>query len=258
MTIYSLDFIYAGHSSEEYGVKLGFIQNIDRASNEEKTEIKTSKNLFQETWNFHGTYPSEPLTFKICVFNEDGTMIDADKQEDLKNWLIRDEYAWLSIDQIDLYDKQYFCIINNPSFEDVGMQNAGFTFQCTCDSNHAWSPLQNKPYTSNTTINFDLFNYAKYNKYIILPALTISPTSNGNISIVNNTTNKTVTINNCVSTETIYLDCKTGMIKSTNGRIMLDSWNKNILELKQGKNNITLNGAFTIKFEYRIPVRIGG
>lgn len=258
MTIYGLDYIYDNKSSEEFGVKLGFINSTDRGSNEEPVNIVLTKNIFKEEQNFHGAFPGEPLSFKITVFNEDGTMIDADKQEDIKCWLCKGEYAWLSIDQIDLYNKLFYCIINPVNGEDVGMQNAGFTFQVTNISPFAYTQLNTKSYNSSTTATYNFINSAKFNKYILYPQLIIKPNASGNISIKNNTTNKTMTINNCVSTETIYVDCKNEKIYSSNGRIMLDDFNKYFIGFIRGNNSMTLTGNFSMQMKYRFPVRIGG
>jgi len=258
-TINGLSFTFANQSSEEFGVKMGFIGSINRDSNDEQLNIIQTKNVMQEIFNYHGKYNSDPLQFKITVFNSDGSYIDADKQEDLKNWLIRDDYSWFSVnDQDDLYDKIFRCTAISAGLEDVGLRNAGLTVQFICDSNHAWTGLRNKTYSSTTTSTYQFLNSAKFNKYILYPQLTINPSANGNISIKNNTTNKTMTINSCLSTETIYIDCRNEIIKSTSGRNLLDSFNKYFLELAQGTNSLTLTGAFTLKMEYRLPVRIGG
>jgi hypothetical protein len=258
MTIYGMDFIYSGESSQEYGVKLGFINSMDRGSNEEPVNIIFTKNLFKEEQNFHGAYPSEPLSFKITVFNEDGSMIDADKQEDIKCWLCRNEFGWLSIDQDDLMNKFFYCIINTINGEDVGMQNAGFTFQVTNISPWAYSEIKTKTYTSTTTLTDKFYNSAKFYKYILYPQLTLTANSSGNISIKNNTTNKTMIINNCLSSEKIYIDCKNDKIDSSTNRILLDDFNKTFIGFVKGSNSITLTGNFTMLMQYRIPVRIGG
>lgn len=258
MTIYSLKGIYNGMSSDEYGVYFCLFTEDGRNSNEGKTEIITSKSLYKEKWDFHGSYDSEQLTFKIAIVKQDGTYINAYEQENIKEWLDIKEFAWLQFEQDDLYDKYFYCIINNPEPMDVGMQNAGFGYLVTCNSNHAWSQLYTKQYTSTSTPStFNFYNTTKKNKYILSPSLEITPTSNGNISIVNNTTGVSVTINNCTVGETIYMDNNEDKMYSTN-RIVLDKWNKKYLELAQGANNITLTGDFEMTMKYRIPVYIGG
>jgi phage-related protein len=257
-TINGLNCIFANQSSEEFGVKMGFIGSNNRDSNDEQWNLVQTKNVVQEIFNYHGKYSSEPLQFKLTFFNDDGSYIDADKQEDLKNWLIRDDFSWLVVDQEDLCDKEFRCTGLSVGLEDVGLRNAGLTVQMTCDCNHAWTGIRTKPYSSTTTASYQFINPAKFNKYIVYPQLTITPTSNGDITVKNNTTNRTMSILNCVTTETIYIDCRNEIIKSSNGRNLLDDFNKYFLELIQGNNSLTLTGAFTMKMEYRLPVRIGG
>lgn len=257
-TINGLNCVFANQSSEEFSVKMGFIGGGGRDTNDEQFNVIQTKNVLQEVFNYHGKTNTEPLKFKITFFDANGEYLDADRQEDLKNWLIRDDFSWLIVDQDDLYDKQFRATAISAGMEDVGMRNAGLTIEFTCDCNHAWTGLRSKPYSSTTTSTYQFTNVAKYNNYILYPQLTITPKANGNISIKNNTTNKTMTINNCLSTETIYVDCKNGMIKSTSGRNLLNDFNKTYLSFKQGNNSITLTGNFDVKMEYRFPVRIGG
>lgn len=257
-TINGMNFIFANQSSEEFGVKMGFIGGDSRETNDEQLNVIQTKNVMQEIYSYHGKTNSEPLKFKITVFDENGEYIDADKQEDLKNWLIRDDFSWLIVDQDDLYDKQFYATAISSGMEDVGLRNAGLSVEFTCDSNHAWGILQTKKYSSTTTYTFSFINPAKFNKYILYPQVTISPKANGNISIKNNTTNKTMTFNNCLSTETIYVDCRNKMINSTSNRNLLSDFNKTYLSFLQGMNSITLTGNFDLKMEYRLPVRIGG
>jgi hypothetical protein len=257
-TINGLDFIFANQSSQEFGVKMGFIGSNNRDTNDEQLNVIQTKNVVQEVFNYHGKYNSDPLKFKISVFDEGGNYIDADRQEDLKNWLIRDDFSWLIVDQDDLYDKQFRATAISAGLEDIGLRNAGLTVEFTCDCNHAWGVLQTKNYSSTTSSTVFFINNAKFNKYILCPQITISPNANGNISIKNNTTNKTMTFNNCLSTETIYVDCRNKMINSTSGRNLLNDFNKIFLSFLQGSNSITLTGNFNFKVEYRLPVRISG
>ena len=256
-TMYTPRIIYANESAEEHGVIVAIL-NTQRDSNEEQFEIIQSTTLYKTKYTYHGKYKTSPSSFKLSFFNEDGTMIDSYKQEELKKWLIRDSFNWLSGDQDDLYDKNYRCIMYNPSYEDVGMQNAGYVFNVLLDSPYAWSNLKTKNYSSTSSLTFKFINTAMFDKYILSPQLTLTCTSNGNISIKNNTYNKIMTINNCTSGEILYFDCEEELPRSSTGRNLLSDFNKYFLELGSGENSITLTGSFNMKMQYRIPARIGG
>jgi hypothetical protein len=53
MTIIASNFIYAGKSSEEYGVVMCYIGNPNDETNDEESKIVTTKNVFKESWDFH-------------------------------------------------------------------------------------------------------------------------------------------------------------------------------------------------------------
>lgn len=258
MTIYSLNGTYNGRSNDELDVYFVLFDSNGRNSNEGKTTLIQSKTPFKESWDHHKSIPSEQLTFKIAVVNKDGSYIDANKQEVIKGWLDTGKLGWLQFNQEDLYNKYYYCIINNPEPIDVGMQNAGYGFNVTCDCNHAWSKLYTNSYSSTTSTTFSIINNVLVNEYTIEPYITVKSNNNGNISIKNNTTNVTLSINNCTSNEIINIDCKNNKQASSTGRILLDSWNKNYLKLIKGVNNVTLTGNFSMTLSYRLPVMVGG
>lgn len=258
MTINGYNFIYANQSSDEYGIFMCDIGSINASSNDEASELITSTTPFTDRWHFHGLQKSAPLQFKITIARADGKFIDADFEEELKEWLCQDEFGWLQVDQEDMFGKFYFCIMTNVEKNDIARRTGGLTFQITCDSGRAWSDLKRQAYTSNGSLTFNFYNSAKYKKHVLNPTLIITPTSSGSISIKNNTTDQTVTINNCVANETITLDCDNEMAESSNGRVLVNDWNVEFLGMQKGANNITLTGNFKLTIEYRIPVRVGG
>lgn len=258
MTINELNFIYADESSETYGVILCSIGTESTDTNDEESNIITSTTPFKDTWDFHMLEKSAPLQFSLTIAKSDGTYFDAYELRAIKKWLCKRKFNWLQINQTDIDIAFYNCILTNPRPVDVGKRNAGLQFTVTCDASYAWTGLKTYTYTSTATkqvlINID----ADFDDYITHPILTITPTANGNISIKNDTINKTLTFNNAVLSEQIILDCRNYKIKTSTGRVILDSWNKNTLDLIEGSNSLTLTGKFTLKIEYRLPIRIGG
>lgn len=254
-----IDFIFNSKSSDEYGVFLcTSFGSVTRANNTENRTIITTKNIYNKRFNLHGVQYDSPLTFDIIIANNDGTYIDTYKERELKKWLLCSTRHWLQINQIDHIDVSYYCIATKSEIIDVGAYSGGMLISFECDVPWAWSGINKKSYTSNTTYTFNFNLITDYDEYILSPMVTIKPTSDGNISIKNNTTNKTATIDNCVTTETIIMDGNKDIIESSNNRVLLDSWNKQFLELISGSNNITLTGNFTMILEYRLPIRIGG
>lgn len=255
----SVDFIYANHESKEYDVQLATsFDSQTRMGNVETRSLLTSQNPVTGIFNLHEVKYDQPLRFDIIIVNCDGSFIDTSKERELKKWLMRNKKYWFQVEQDDMCGFSYYCIATESQILDVGAYSGGMKITFECDTYHAWTELKKKTYTtSGGTLSFNLNGIVDFEDYITYPTLTINPTSNGNIRITNNTTGQIITINNCVSGETIILDCSNDIVESSNGRILVNDWNVEFLELKSAINNITLTGNFTLKMEYRLPVRIG-
>jgi hypothetical protein len=258
MTITGSNFIYAGQSSDEYGVKLCYIGSPNKDTNDEESKLVTTKNIFKETWDFHYLERTNPLQFKITVAKTSCEPFNADEQRYLKKWLCKNKFNWLSIDQDDLYDSYFYVIMTNPRPSNIEAFTYAWDIDCTCDCGHAWSGLNKKNATVNNTLNMALNFSTDFDEYIVRPFITIVPTSVGTVNITNVTTGKSMIIDNCVVGEIIKIDCLNHKQQSSSGRVILDNWNKTYVEFVENMNNLTLSGNFTVSFEYRLPVRIGG
>ncbi|MDR2277387.1 MAG: phage tail family protein [Vagococcus sp.] len=248
--------IYANQSSDEFGVFKGSFGN-DSDSNDESSSLITSKTMFQDRWSLHGIEKSEPLKFKLTLIKSDGTYFDAYEERAIKKWLCKKKRHWLHVDQDDLADVCYYCILINPQKVNVGLMSAGISFDVICDSNHAWTGIRKqRKLSSDKSFNF-IFN-SDFDEDILAPIFTITPLSNGNIKIRNKTNNEEITINNCKTTETITIDCENEIIVSSSGRVLMSDWNKRFLQIIEGLNVIELTGDFILDMEYRLAVRVGG
>lgn len=255
-------FIYSNQSSDEYGVRLCDFDSSNIGSNDEETEIITTTNSYKDTWDYHGKVKSAPLKFQITICKYDGNGVsgyfDNNEERAIKKWLIRSKRNLLQIDQIDLSDTYYNCLLTFNSKQNVARGTAGLVFDVICDATTPWSGLYKKSYTTvNNTLTFKLNMILDFDDYLVQPTLIIQPTANGTCTIKNITTNEEVIITDCVTTEIITLNCATDQISSSSNRLMIDSWNKNGISLCEGLNNLTLTGAFKLSLEYRLPIRVG-
>lgn len=252
-------FLYAGQDSEEFEVMLCSIGNINTETNDEETSLVTSKSPFKDSWDLHYIENTAPLNFTLTIADINGLYLDSDRQRILKRWLCKDKRYWLQVDQDDLMEVYYYCIMNNPRPVNNAKFTGGMELNVICDCGHAWSYLHKEFYeTNNGVLTFDFNNVADYDNYILYPTVIINPTKNGNISIRNNTTGDEVVIKNCITNEIITIDGRSDNAETTSYRRLLDDWNKNVVELITGVNNLTLTGNFKMLFEYRMPIRVGG
>ena len=258
MTIKEMRILFANDVSDSYGVFKGYITSINEDSNDEESTLITTTNSFKDTWDFHYKNKSNPLQFTITLIKSDGTYFDSYEERAIKKWLVKEKREWLQIDQDDLSNVFFYCHIINPRKVNVSAMTAGLEFTCVCDSGFAWSDLKKKMYTSSGNLNFNINSVVDFDNYIIYPKLKITVNSGTAISIKNNTTNEVLSISGCTTGEIIEIDCEKDKLKSSTNRILLSSWNKQMLSIIEGLNLFTLTGNFSVEIMYRLPMRVGG
>jgi phage-related protein len=254
------DFIYGNISSQELGLKLASsVGSTNRSANIETREIVTSSTASSKRFDFHGVKYTSPNTFDLIIYNEDGSYINEYQERKLKKIFMSSKMQWLSINQPSLNNTAYYCIGTKAEIIDIGTFSGAMLLSFQMDSTGAWTNINTKNYvTSNGTLSFKLNIDTDYDDELILPILTITTTSTGDISIKNVTRDKTVTITNCENGELIILDSSSGKISTTSSQLLSTRWNKRYLKLQDGQNEILLSGNFTMKLQYRQQVRIGG
>ena len=258
MTIKEMRILFAGQTSDEYGLFKGWIESINGDSNDEESVLITTTNSFKDTWDFHYKNKANPLQFTITLIKSDGTYFNSYEERAIKKWLVKDKREWLQIDQDDLGEVYYYCHLINPQKVNVGAETCGLQFSVICDSGHAWSDLKKKSYKSTTTLNFNINDVIDYGDYIIYPKIKFKVNGGITVSIKNNTTNEILTISDCTVGETIEIDCGKDKLKSSLNRVLLDSWNKQMISIISDLNSFTLTGNFDLDITYRLPMRVGG
>lgn len=252
------NFKFGNKSSEEYGVILVKFDTANSDSTDESTTIVTTKNTRNRKFDLHGVVMDTPLTFEITVSKANNKYFDMQDEEKIKKWLCKKSWDFLSIKNDNMMDVAYCCILNNPKRIKIAENIAGLSFSVTCNSNVAWGKLHKTSYNCNGTLSFRFYYDSKFQDELLHPVLIIKPTASGNISIKNNSTNKLMTLNNCINGEVVTFDCESENFESSNGRNLLSNWNETFISMIDGNNNITLTGKFNLTIEYRLPVRIGG
>lgn len=251
-------FTFANKHCDLYNVIFADIDSINEETSGETSEILLSTTPLKDTWDIHGVIKSEPLNFKQTIIKADYGYFDANEVRDIKKWLCRTSFDWLRIEQDDLMNVNYYCVINDIKTINAGRRTVGLELNITCNSPYAWSELKKINSVVAGTEDVLVKINSDFDKYTIYPILTVTSIGDGSISIKNNNTNKTVIFENCTNEEIITMDCRNYKIKSSKNRLMLDSWNKNVLGLLEGDNYLTFDGNFEVKIEYRLPLRVGG
>lgn len=251
-------FIFDDISSNNYNVGIYTINGTNNHStNDEKTTETISKSVYCDTWDLHNVAYDEPLKFNVtlCKNSKDGFTIQDEIA--IKKWLCRNTRKILQIEHDDFYGVRFNCRFTNPREEIFGANMIGLTFTVICDSPYGWSDVEEYSFSSTTTNSIMLLLDTQFADKCIYPVLTINNAS-GTIKIKNITTNEETVIANCISSETITLNCIKDMIETTSAHNVISDWNKISISLIDGENELLLTGSFTVEIKYITPVRVGG
>lgn len=253
-------FTFANQLSDEFGVFMVTSLGSDSSTGADETRsIVTSKTHYKDTFNLHYLTEDNPLEFERVIIKMDESFINAHEERVLKKWLLKNKREWFQVVQDDLFDIFYYGVITKVEKIDVGGYTGGLKFYFVADSSHAWSSLNKHDYKSTTELNESITLEFDYDEYVLYPQIIIKSLSSTPQTIVikNNTTNETISIKECTLNEEILVDCKEDRIKSSNNRVLIDSWNRHMISMVEGKNDITLNGNFELEIRYRLPIRVG-
>lgn len=138
--MYATSFVYGGISSEELGL---YIASVNDKKTTSQSSIGAELDIQEEFIPgrirslFYGVVEDEPLEFDLSLAATD--VFDRYKLEEIASKLAgKQEYQWLEIDQPDLRDVRFRCILND--FEVIYLAGEPIGLTCTvhCDSPYAW------------------------------------------------------------------------------------------------------------------------
>lgn len=266
MAFYGNSFLYDNIPSETYGLRISGLDAdaINQSMGSSAMNIYEQSIYRRPTPYFFGATPSPKLSFSLSAFAEEE--MDASHFQLVQKWLFSSRtYKKLQIDQMDMYDIYFNCILNQPEIIRVGNKIQGFSCQVECDSPFAWKfPITtNYTYTQsvvNDTVTFnntsdDIGNY-------VYPILVISLNNTGDhVKITNESDNNRVfEFLNLAASEVLTVDCGLETITSSTNLLRLSNFNKKFLRLVPGVNRLHIeadveNIAMTTQF---IARKIGG
>lgn len=267
MSFYGSSFSFDGISCEEYGLMLYDFNTTSQGNSEfaKGMEIQEDRIPGRTRSLFYGTYYKQSLEFTL-VFGANeyaanmGEDIDRQEMEVIGSWLTGHlEYKPLVIDQQDMDSIVYMCILTDLKV----LEYAGnkWAFQCSvhCDSPFARTLPQVFSYTVDGTSEVTLHSRSTSN-LPYYPVVQIALNGNGSFSIENQSNeNYTFSITNVPQTsDTIYLNGETGVVKAESGLNMYPYINFKFPRLVRGANKLVLTGNGTVTFTCEFPVNVGG
>lgn len=193
------------------------------------------------------------VTLSFC-YAKDNTPLEwtYDVIVDFLGWVITDDYCeFISEDNEDVI---YF--LKGVSYTKRFTNNMTGIIDVTFKALSPYGYKHNVRQIAKGETRFEIENYSNIdNNY--KPIITLSNISSNSITITNTTTEKTsFTISNLTSSDKIYIDNLMGTIRDANGNNKISNSNRSWIELKKGKNVITVTGSCSIQIESYFPMMV--
>jgi phage-related protein len=266
MAFFGSYFIYDGIPSETYGLKIMDIdsQEVSKSMGSSSMEILEQKIFRRAQPYFYGATPAPKLDFAFSAFAENE--MDAEMFQLVQKWLFSSRsYKKLQIDQADIRDIYFDCILTDPTIVRVGNLIQGFSCQVQCNSPFAWKFPSTINYTYTSSIVDDsvvYFNGSDDTGGYLYPHLVITMNNlGGDVSITNSSDSSRVfSFTGLSAGEVITVDCSNQTISSSLGLKRLSNFNKKFLRLIPAVNNLRIQGnvaniAMTTQY---IAKKLGG
>jgi phage-related protein len=227
-------------------------------------EIMSQKLFRRSTPYFFGSSPSPVLSFEMSAFSEEE--IDADLFQLIQKVFFSSRtYKRLQIDQYDLQNTYFSCILNNPKIVRVGNLLSGIKFDVNCNSPFAFKFPKTVVYNYTVPVvdNTITFNNDSDDTggYLYPSTIQTCNSFGGDISITNlDDSNRVSLLTGLLPNEIITIDSSLQTISSSTGLKRLSLFNKKFLRLVPGLNRLRIQGA-TSQFSMTtqsVSKKIGG
>nr|DAZ00488.1 MAG TPA: distal tail protein [Caudoviricetes sp.] len=261
-------FVYDGIPCTEFGLRLYEVNGVTPGEAKFSVASDISEDRVSSRYRplFYGVTQNEPLSFKM-VFGADkelansGGFFDAWDREAISSWLSPlDGYKWLEIEQDDMEQVRYRCIIEELEMVEIG--NLPIAFSCTvrCDSPFAYQYPVTYSYTCQGNTNILLRNLGSY-RGGYQPKLKITTNGTDSIKIINHSDNdRTFEFTGLPQSYflEIEVDNENGVITNNMDLNLYPYFNFEFFKLICGDNSLEVVGDCKLEITCEFPVSVGG
>lgn len=248
MAFFGRSFIYDNIPSETYGLYIMDIDSneINKSMGSSSMEILEQKIYRKATPYFYGSYPSPKLSFNFSAYSEQE--MDAEHFALVQKLLFSSRsYRKFAIDQEDMQNIYFNCILNSPQINRVGNLIRGFSCEVICDSPFAWLYPKTTTYTYTSSIvnsTETYYNGSDDTGNYLYPDLVITQNNiAGDISITNlDDSNRIFLFEDLQADEVLIISNNNQTISSSTGLKRLSLFNKHFLRLVPGVNRLKVEG----------------
>lgn len=232
-------------------------EDVSFGNHAEIVEAKTVNQI--RPIHFGVNYHEDPLEFPL-VFGANRNL-DRYEMQSVALWLTgHQNYQWLQIDQPDMQNVLYHCLITDLQPITVGWIPHAFRATIRCDCPYAYSQEFEQTYniTDKTEILFR--NESTIHDYF-KPRLTIKPASGVTDITISNTSDNDRTLQFTdlpASNIEIFMDNEHGIITETSGYNLYDNFNMNFFRCVYGDNILEVDGNCEITISGRFLYNVAG
>lgn len=283
MSFYGTSFSFDGVSCEEYGLMLYDFDSTTQSASSWATGTKINEERIAQRFRsiYYGKTEEAPLEFTL-VFGADEYAargrepLDRYEMQAIAKWLTGPkDYRYLQIDQPDMADIRYRCVITNLQVLEYAGKKWAFSCKVHCDSPYAYTTP--KTYTmdfAGLASNMTIYNPSSIaDDYKPKITLTLSEDSGNTIAIYNRSNGTALAFDGLpIGVGSLIIDCERCIITSESGINMYQyvrlkdehgedlPWNPfDFITLAPGTNAIhCLVGSGKITFECEFPMNVGG
>ena len=257
------EFTFAGESSLSYGLMLydiGGDGQDDVEFGNRASIIETRINGRIQPIHFGVNYNGEPLQFNL-VFGSDKPL-DRFRMQDVAFWLTgHQQYQWLTIDQPDLDNVMFKCLITSLTPISVGWLPYAFEARVVCDCPYAYGYPYERTYDISGSTAIVFRNEGSVREYI-KPHLQFALDSGvTEVSITNQSDNGRVfKISDLpASGITVDVDNENGIITDlSTGANLYGGFNLNLFRAVHGDNKLVVVGNGELKISGRFLYNVAG
>ncbi len=274
MAVYGKNFEFNGKSSSDFGIMLAGFEEISSIPLGLDREINRGEsNVYRPRQNHFGATYASPLEFELSVIknieeDQNDMIFSRNDIRSIAAWLTSPLYPIL----FHMTDYEFDAYLEEPidyyvtfsSIENVVVNGeiVGLTIKATCDCPFGYSQEFSKeiPANSGITITNTSDNYDGF----IYPIIKINPTDNGQITISNDTEQKSITFKSKGANNAIFIDCQRLEIKdSIDSLIPLSDLGVSnpadiyFPRLLHGQNKISVKGNAKVTLTYREYRKVG-
>lgn len=256
------EFTFDGESSYQYGLMIydfdGTGQSAVSFGNKASiTETRTINRI--QPIHLGVNYHEDPLEFTLVFGSQEP--IDRYEMENIALWLTgHQNYKWLSIDQCDLDNVQFRCLITDLQPLHHGWLPTAFEATVRCDCPYAYGYPFEETYTIDGTTTVLFRNDSSVREYIKPDLYFVPQSGTTEFSIVNlSDANRTFQITGIPSGAKVSVSNLNGIIQDeTDGYNLYGGFNNTFFRLVHGDNELEITGSGALTISGRLLYNVAG